>query len=130
MVHIESWQSRCAGRTLFAPGSCTKLPTTRTDLMLPRRYFRFVAALVCAVCWLVAGPASAQVKSPPPPKEYDVQVRFRIRAPLNIWLDEFDKMVDYLQRAGFVRDARPADEQEDPDNDVITGHIASENAHK
>src|SRR5579864_2263447 len=130
MVHIESWQSRCAGRTLFAPGSCTKLPTTRTDLMLPRRYFRFVAALVCAVCWLVAGPASAQVKSPPPPKEYDVQVRFRIRAPLNIWPDEFDKMVDYLQRAGFVRDARPADEQEDPDNDVITGHIASENAHK
>jgi hypothetical protein len=98
--------------------------------MLPRSFLRFVPALVCAVCWLVAGPAYAQVKSPSPPKEYDVQVRFRIRAPLNIWLDEFDKMVDYLQRAGFARDARPADEQEDPDNDVITGHIASENAHK
>src|SRR5262245_5572132 len=98
--------------------------------MLPSRFLRFAPLIVCTVWGLVCGSANAQVKSPAPPKEYDVQVRFRIRAPLNLWLDEFDKMLAYLQKAGFVRDARPADDQEDPDADIVTGHIASDNARK
>src|SRR5262245_32150479 len=53
------------------------------------RQLRLAAGFALAICWLANGSVRGQVVNPEPPKEYDVEVRFRIRAPLAIFLDEF-----------------------------------------
>ena len=88
--------------------------------------------LACAAWLLGAAPflAHAQVKQPSPPKEFDVQIRYRIRQPMPQWLDRFDELQASLKNFGFVRDVRPEDEPEDPEVDRVTGRIPSENARK
>ncbi len=86
--------------------------------------------LACAALLLCAAPLLGQSKQPPPPKEYDVQVRFRIRQPMPQWLDHFDEMLGSFKSFGFVRDERPEDEPEDPEVDRVTGRMPSGNARK
>ncbi len=73
-----------------------------------------------------ASRARAGVTYPAPPQEYDVQLRFRIRAPLPAWYDRFDEMLAGLKKIGFVRGPVVADAPEDPSNDVLSGTVASE----
>lgn len=86
----------------------------------------------CCVIAMLSACSSiyGQSKQPAPPKEYDVQIRFRIRAALTQWLDRFEAMNIYLRQQRFVRDTRPADEPEDIEADVITGSVPSPNARK
>src|SRR5689334_3883038 len=88
------------------------------------------ARLALVIILLGAAGAHAEVKYPPAPKDYDVSLRFQIRAPLPSWYDRFDEMMAELGRAGFTREARPADEPEDPSNDRLNGGVASANARK
>src|SRR5439155_24286224 len=61
---------------------------------------------------------------------YAVQLRFRIRAPQPGWFDRFDELLAYLKGIGFTRTARPDDEPEDVDADILNGTIASADARK
>jgi hypothetical protein len=104
------------------------LPAEGTFPMTSTRPARF--ALCLALLLAAVAAASAEVKYPPAPKEYDVSLRFQIRAPLPGWYDRFDEMMADLKRLGFTREDRPADEPEDPSNDRLNGVVASENARK
>jgi hypothetical protein len=86
------------------------------------------APLVVAISLALAGPATAEVIYPDPPKDYDVQVRFQLRAPLPAWYDRFDEMLAGMKSAGFVRDPLGPDELEDPGGDRLTGAIPSAKA--
>ncbi|MFL5341765.1 MAG: hypothetical protein ACJ8F7_16595 [Gemmataceae bacterium] len=98
--------------------------------MTPFSCFRRGLFLALAAWVLSVAAAPAQVVSPPPPKEYDVQIRFRIRQPMPQYLDRLDELVGWLKGIGFVRDARPEDEPEDPDVDRLTGTMPSQTARK
>lgn len=98
--------------------------------MSPNRFVFRALLLGCAPWLLCTGPIIAQSIQPVPPAEFDVQIRYRLRAPLPQWFDLFDQMLASLKAAGFQRTPRPADEPEDPDSDRLTGTIASANAHK
>src|SRR5262245_22222837 len=104
------------------------LPAKGTFPMTSTRPARF--ALCLALLLAAVATARTEVKYPPAPKEYDVSLRFQIRAPLPGWYDRFDEMMAELKRLGFTREARPADEPEDPSNDRLNGVAASENARK
>ena len=86
--------------------------------------------LALVVCATFSGSVYGQTIQPAPPKEYDVQIRFRIRAPQPTWFDRFDELQAYLKGIGFVRTGKPDEELEDVDADVLTGSIASTNALK
>jgi hypothetical protein len=101
--------------------------TLPAEGILPMTSTRWLSSVVLLV---VAAAASAEVKYPPPPAEYDVSLRFQIRAPLPSWYDRFDEMMAELNRAGFTRESRPADEPEDPSNDRLDGTVSSGNARK
>jgi len=88
------------------------------------------SGLALAALAMLSGSIYGQTIHPAPPKEYDVQVRFRIRAPQPGWFDRFDELMAYLKGIGFTRDPRPEDEPEDFDADVLTGSISSGNARK
>src|SRR5260221_597373 len=95
-------------------------PTDMTPISVRRGL-----SLACAGLLLCAAPLLGQSKQPPPPKEYDVQVRFRIRQPMPQWLDRFDEMLGSFKRFGFVRDEPPEDEPKDPEVDPFTGRRPS-----
>src|SRR5262249_44255486 len=99
-------------------------------VMTPTRFVRRTRWLALAALLFVSPSIYGQVTYPAPPKEYDVEIRFRLRAPLPGWFDLFDQMLADLKRVGFQRNARPAEEPEDPDNDRLYGIIAPENARK
>jgi hypothetical protein len=73
-----------------------------------------------AVCLFAPGTGStrAQVKSPPLPEKYDIDIRYRIDALRNGRARIFLDMVKYLKSLGFVRD--PDDEIRGEDlNEVV-----------
>src|SRR5579872_3425898 len=93
--------------------------------------------LSCRAGWLalvlLAVPASlaeGQVIYPKPPAEYDVALRFQIRAPLPGWYDRYDEMTAALKRLGLKMEPLPAGETLDPAVDILKGTIASEDAQK
>lgn len=88
--------------------------------------FGWCLVATLAACSSIYG----QSRQPAPPKEYEVQIRFRIRAALTQWLDRFEEMNTYLREQQFVRAARPADEPEDIDADTISGLVPSDTARK
>jgi hypothetical protein len=75
----------------------------------------------------LAPPAFAQPPQPAPPKEYDVQLRYRLQASRNDRIPQFDALVKYLESVGFQKDAGPTDERENALYDRMTGRIASGN---
>jgi hypothetical protein len=84
-------------------------------------------ALTVALAALGAGPPAA----PKPPDEYDAVVRFRIRAPRELRLDQFDAMIKYLESIGFIETPDGDGERVNPlDTEVerIAGSITSAKA--
>ncbi len=80
------------------------------------------APLIAAALGLAfAATAPAEVTYPEAPKEYDAQIRFKLRAPLPAWYDRFDEMLAAMKGVGFVRDPLGPDEQEDPGGDRLSG---------
>jgi hypothetical protein len=79
-----------------------------------------VVALAAAESRLRAQPAA-----PAPPKEYQVHIRYRIRATGNQRIAQFLEMTRYLQSIGFQKDLGPENEVEDPDQTQMAGTIAS-----
>ena len=75
-----------------------------------------------------SGPAHAQPVSPPPPKDYRVELRYRIQAARNQRVPQFIKMVDALTALGLQRDPGPEGEAEDATLTRLTGRIASSKA--
>ena len=86
-----------------------------------RRRFGLSFAIVL-VCTASIG---AQVAAPPPPAEYDVELRYRIRAPRNQRIEQFLAMTRQLAAAGMIRE--PADDEEitDPNAERLRGRISS-----
>lgn len=82
-----------------------------------------IASLVLALAPLSV---MAQPPRPAPPKEYDVQLRYRIRAARNERVLQFFPFVKYLESVGFKKDPGPHNEPEDLGLDRMTGTIASD----
>lgn len=89
------------------------------------------ASMMC-VLFLVLTPGGsrilAQPVAPPAPKEYRVQVRYRIRATGTGRLAQYNALIHYLESISFQKDPGPENEAEDPDQTRMTGTIASKNA--
>lgn len=84
------------------------------------------ALLAVLIAGSVAFPAAAQpAPQPPPPKEYDVLLRYRIQAGRNDRLRQFFALVKYLEDAGFHKEPGPFDEPENPTYDRMAGKVAS-----
>src|SRR5262249_46196892 len=87
-----------------------------------------VWSILASVGWL--GTGLAQPVAPPPPKEYDVQIRYRILAARNERIVQFNAMVGYVESIGFRKEPGPEDEAENAAYNRMTGTIASANVRK
>src|SRR5438132_3296689 len=72
----------------------------------------------------------AQPAAPPPPKEYRVQIRYRIGAAGVGRLAQYRALTRYLEAIGFHKDLGADNEGEDPDQTRMSGTIASADALK
>jgi hypothetical protein len=72
----------------------------------------------------------AQPATPPPPKEYQVQLRYRIASTRNARLAQFFALTRYLESIGFKKDPGPDTEAEDPEQTRMTGTITSAKVRK
>src|SRR5436190_16645833 len=86
---------------------------------MPRRW------LSAWVVLIVAGPLAAQVVAPPPPAEYDVELRYRIRTTRNERVRQFQEMIRSLDAAGLVRIPGEPDEIADPNAERLRGRLPS-----
>ena len=89
--------------------------------------------LLCVVFSVLIGnssPGLAQPPAPPPPKEYRVQVRYRIRAAGVGRIAQYRALTRYLESIGFQIDPEFEDAAQDPDQTRLKGTIASSNALK
>jgi hypothetical protein len=82
-----------------------------------RRWLAIAAVIV------VAGQAFGQVVAPPPPAEYDVELRYRIRAPRNQHIEQYSEMTKSLDAAGLKRDAADDDAATDANAERIHGKL-------
>lgn len=74
-----------------------------------------------------ASTAFGAAPRPPAPKEYDVQLRYRIYAARNERIRQYLQMVRGLDAAGFKRDEGELTEPEDPSETLMTGKLAAAN---
>ncbi len=89
--------------------------------MLSKRFL-----LVVAIILGVHGTrAVAQAPRPAAPKEYDVELRYRIQAGRNDRLKQYFAFVKALEAAGFQKDQGPDDEPDNPTYNRMSGKIAS-----
>jgi len=87
------------------------------------------ALLIVAVFASLHAPSAlGQVPRPAPPKEYDVQLRYRIQAARNDRLKQYFPFLNFLKSVGFERDPGPEDEPENPTYYRMTGKIAATKA--
>ena len=77
---------------------------------------------------IAAWPARADYSAPPPPKEYEVDIRYQIYAGRNQRIVQFQDLVRYLESIGFHKKpaADPEAEIQDPNQTRMSGTIASE----
>ena len=75
---------------------------------------------------LASPPVLAQAPTPPPPKEYDVQLRYRIRAGRTERLIQYFAFIKFLEKVGFQKNPGPDDEPDNPLLNRMTGRIASD----
>jgi hypothetical protein len=74
--------------------------------------------------------AQAQPAAPAPPKEYQVQIRYRIQAGRNERVRQFYPMVEFFEALGLKRDDVRANEAEDATLNRMTGTISSAKARR
>jgi hypothetical protein len=74
---------------------------------------------------LMGGPILAEAPQPALPKEYDVQLRYRIRAGRNERILQYFAFIKFLEDAGFKKDPGPDNEPEDLTLNRMTGKIAA-----
>lgn len=86
--------------------------------------------LIASLTLVIAQDLPAQVIAPPPPKTYDVTVRYRIRAGRNVRLVQYAKLMQFLEKIGFQKNPGPDDEAENPNYTRMTGRIDSANVKK
>jgi hypothetical protein len=88
--------------------------------------------LVCVfLCLALACPClAADPAAPPPPKRYDVRLRYQIDAFRKERLVLFDELLKHFKEIGFDKNPGPDDEPENPKYTHMTGSIASEDARK
>jgi hypothetical protein len=74
---------------------------------------------------------AADLSAPPPPAEYDVQIRYQIDAFRNERLPQYFAMMRYFESLGFQRKGEPEDgEPENPRHTLLAGTIPSKTARK
>jgi len=71
----------------------------------------------------LAAPAAAQVVQPPPPAEFDVQIRYSIRAARTERIRQFNEMTRAMAASGFQRAADDEDDAADPNAARLAGRI-------
>jgi hypothetical protein len=99
--------------------------------MRPIRFFLGTPTLRAVVLTaLLGGPAAADVAAPPPPPNYEVVIRYRIRAGRNERVAQFQQMLAYFESLGFQKNLGPENEAEDPTLTRMSGAISSANALK
>jgi hypothetical protein len=86
---------------------------------------RYPLLLLTAVLWISGSSATAAVKGPPPPKEYQVKLRYSILAARDQHVREYDALIKYLRSVGFKFDAGPNTNREDASKNYLEGTIAS-----
>lgn len=93
---------------------------------------RRIAILLAFLAVYALAPSSgeAQAPRPDPPREYRVQLRYRIYAGRNQRIRQYYALVDYLTAIGFRKDPGEITEPEDPSETRMTGTIDSVNARK
>jgi hypothetical protein len=87
--------------------------------------------LLCVVFSLLivnSSPSFAQAAAPPPPKEYRVQIRYRIQAAGVGRIAQYRALTRNLGSIGFQIDPEFENAGEDPDQTRLKGTIASANA--
>jgi hypothetical protein len=72
----------------------------------------------------------AQPAAPPPPKEYRVVIRYRIRADPYQRVPQYRALLRHLETIGFHRDPGEEEEADDPAQTRMTGIIAAANARR
>jgi hypothetical protein len=88
-----------------------------------KRLLRISVLVLLTASW----PARGDFPAPPPPKEYEVQIRYQIYASRNERIAQFQDMVRYLESIGFHKRPAPDPEAEllDPNQTRMSGTIAS-----
>jgi hypothetical protein len=86
--------------------------------MMHRRWLAIVAIIIAA-------PAFGQVVAPPSPATFDVELRYRIRAPRNQRIEQYTEMIRSLDAAGLKREADAEDEDAatNPNAERIRGKL-------
>ncbi len=86
--------------------------------------------LLLAVVLTTASAGSAGYKTPPPPAEYQVTLRYTIPSPRDQHVVYYDALVKYLKKVGLKFDPGPDEDREDSTKNILTGTIAPAKAQK
>jgi hypothetical protein len=84
-----------------------------------------VFCILCLFLTLGGSRGWSQPAAPPPPPEYRVQIRYRIRAAGVGRLAQYQALIRYLDSIGFRKEAGSEDAGEDSEQTRMTGTIAS-----
>jgi hypothetical protein len=100
--------------------------------MLPFRFGRFIASfvVVTTVLSLVHAARGERPAAPPPPKQYDVVIHYRIDAAPLERLRQYTEMTRYFGSIGFVVDPDQDDDPKDVNETRYHGKIASTNVRR
>ncbi|MCI0464119.1 MAG: hypothetical protein L0Z62_44870, partial [Gemmataceae bacterium] len=85
---------------------------------------------ISLTCLFAEVPALAQPAAPPPPREYKVHLRYRIRAGRSDRIAQFFEMTRYFESLGFRKDPGPENEAEDWNQTRMSGLIPSATARR
>jgi hypothetical protein len=97
--------------------------------MLPLGTARYLFGLFAVLCLAATGRA-APPAAPPPPKEYAVQIRYRIDALGTDRLTQYFDMLRFFQSLGFVLDPNFEENPRDPEQTRLVGTIPSATARR
>ncbi len=95
--------------------------------MPSNRLLPLLASLALAAGLLLTG---TRVAAYPTPKQYEVRIRYQIRAYRTERIRQFERMLKYFESLGFDKDEGPEDEEENPEVTLMTGTIPAAGAHK
>jgi hypothetical protein len=79
---------------------------------MPPRFCVLFAVLLAAIA---SAAAFTQTPAPPPPAQYDVQIRYQIEAPRNERVRQYNELLGSLKKIGFVLDTSKVEETDPED---------------